>query len=70
VLDQLRRYGQIHGADLSTSVWYHLVAPPLQAATELSDKSIGDTAACIQALVNDEVTKRRFRNEQKNHSGH
>jgi signal transduction histidine kinase len=70
VRDQLYRYEQIHRAGLSSSVSYRLLAPPLEAATGITNESIGNVSVDIQSLVNDEVMKRTFRDEQENHSGH
>jgi hypothetical protein len=66
----LYRYEQIHQSGLSSAVSYRLLVPPGEAVAGLPSELIGTISAGIQTLVNDEVMKRTFRNEQENHTGH
>ena len=70
VRDQLYHYEQIHQVGLSSSVSYRLLAPPLAVTPGLENESMGNISAGIQSLINDEIMKRTFLNEQENHTGH
>ena len=64
VREQLRRFGQMQGADLTFAVSHHLLELAKIPAAEQGQPLIDQVSAGIQGLMNDEITKRILRNEQ------